>query len=135
MSNTINPWKKKVEEQGINPDDFIELANSGGKLTEESTAIALTVVEPKAEPADESKLVAGSLEALLKELKEIESGKQKAGKHKKISISLDAVTFLKVEIMKKRIEEGFFMEVPISKVIGSVIDEQYGLKHGKKKVK
>ncbi|AXA24244.1 hypothetical protein C1S65_09020 [Pseudomonas putida] len=69
----------------------------------------------------------------MKELKDIEGGKKKAGKHKKISISIDAVTYLKIEIMKKKFEEGFFMEVPFSKVIGSAIDEHYDTKYRKNK--
>ena len=133
MSN----WKRKVEEQGINPDNFVDLAISGGKLAQQAEPVALAVVEPvvipEPEPEIEVQADAGSLEALLKELKDIESKKKKAGGHRKISISLDAVTFLKIEIMKKRIEEGFFMEVPFSKVIGSAIDEHYDTKYRKNK--
>ncbi|MFV3378383.1 hypothetical protein ACNE9Y_30145 [Pseudomonas sp. NY11226] len=131
-----NLWKKKAEEQGLNPDDFVDLALAGGKLTEEEP-VALTVVEKFIAPEPESEVEvqadAGSLEALLKELKDIESGKKKAGKHKKISISIDAVTHLKIEIMKKKFEEGFFMEVPFSKVVGSAIDEHYDTKYRKNK--
>lgn len=133
MSN----WKRKVEEQGVNPNNFVDLAISGGKLAQQAEPVALTVVEPvvipEPEPEIEVQADAGSLEALLKELKDIESGKKKAGKHKKISISLDAVSFLKIEIMKKKIEEGFFMEVPFSKVIGSAVDEHYDTKYRKNK--
>ena len=133
MSN----WKKRVEEQGINPNDFVELALSGGKLTQQPEPVALAIVEtviaPEPEPEIEVQADVGSLEALMKELKDIESGKKKAGKHKKISISLDAVTYLKIEIMKKKFEEGFFMEVPFSKVIGSAIDEHYDTKYRKNK--
>jgi len=131
MSN----WKKRVEEQGINPNDFVELALSGGKLTQQPEPVALAIVETAIapEPEIEVQADAGSLEALMKELKDIESGKKKAGKHKKISISLDAVTYLKIEIMKKKFEEGFFMEVPFSKVIGSAIDEHYDTKYRKNK--
>lgn len=130
-----NLWKKKLEEQGINPENFVDLALSGGKLTQESEPVALTIVETAnaPEPEIEAQADAGSLEALLKELKDIETGKKKPAKHKKFSISMDAVTYLKLEIMKKKFEEGFFMEVPISKVVGSVIDEQYELKHRKNK--
>jgi hypothetical protein len=131
-----NLWKKKAEEQGLNPDNFVDLALAGGKLTEEEPVV-LTVVEqfiaPEAEPEIKVQADAGSLEALLKELKDIESGKKKAGKHKKISISIDAVTHLKIEIMKKKFEEGFFMEVPFSKVVGSAIDEHYDTKYRKNK--
>lgn len=133
MSN----WKKRVEEQGINPNQFVDLASTGGKLTQEAEPVALTVVEtviaPELEPEIEGQADAGSLEALMKELKDIESGKKKAGKHKKISISIDAVTYLKIEIMKKKFEEGFFMEVPFSKVVGSAIDEHYDTKYRKNK--
>lgn len=133
MSN----WKKRVEEQGINATNFVDLAISGGKLTQEAEPVALKVVEtviaPEPEPEIEVQADAGSLEALLKELKDIESGKKKAGKHKKISISIDAVTHLKIEIMKKKFEEGFFMEVPFSKVVGSAIDEHYDTKYRKNK--
>ncbi|RMN11909.1 hypothetical protein [Pseudomonas syringae group genomosp. 3] len=132
-----NLWKKKAEEQGLNPDNFVDLALSGGKLTEGAEPLALTIVEnaikPEPEVEIEMKHEAGSLEALLKELKDIESGKKKAGKHKKVSISIDAVTHLKIEIMKKKFEEGFFMEVPFSKVIGSAIDEHYDTKYRKNK--
>jgi hypothetical protein len=135
MSN----WKRKIEEQGINPNDFVDLAISGGKLAQQAEPVALTVVEtviapePEPEPEIEVQADAGSLEALLKELKDIEGGKKKAGKHKKISISIDAVTYLKIEIMKKKFEEGFFMEVPFSKVVGSAIDEHYDTKYRKNK--
>lgn len=133
MSN----WKRKVEEQGINPDNFVDLAISGGKLAQQAEPVALKVVEtviaPEPEPEIEVQAEAGSLDALLKELKDIESGKKKAGKHKKISISIDAVTYLKIEIMKKKFEEGFFMEVPFSKVVGSAIDEHYDTKYRKNK--
>lgn len=129
-----NLWKKKAEEQGLNPDNFVDLALAGGKLTEVEP-VALTVVETVIAPETEIEVQAdaGSLEALLKELKDIESGKKKAGKHKKISISIDAVTYLKIEIMKKKFEEGFFMEVPFSKVVGSAIDEHYDTKYRKNK--
>ncbi|RTX96402.1 hypothetical protein EJ576_22005 [Pseudomonas sp. C 49-2] len=133
MSN----WKKRVEEQGINSSNFVDLAISGGKLAQQAEPVALKVVEtviaPEPEPAIEVHADAGSLEALMKELKDIESGKKKAGKHKKISISIDAVTHLKIEIMKKKFEEGFFMEVPFSKVVGSAIDEHYDTKYRKNK--
>lgn len=131
MSN----WKKRVEEQGINPNQFVDLASTGGKLTQVAEPLALKVVETAIapEPEVEVQADAGSLEALLKELKDIESGKKKAGKHKKISISIDAVTHLKIEIMKKKFEEGFFMEVPFSKVVGSAIDEHYDTKYRKNK--
>lgn len=133
MSN----WKRKVEEQGINPDNFVDLAISGGKLAQQAEPVALAVVEKVIAPEPETEIEvqadAGSLEALLKELKDIESGKKKAGKHKKISISIDAVTYLKIEIMKKKFEEGFFMEVPFSKVVGSAIDEHYDTKYRKNK--
>ncbi|MER0548178.1 hypothetical protein AAA536_08020 [Pseudomonas aeruginosa] len=135
MSN----WKRKVEEQGVNASNFVDLAISGGKLAQQAEPVALSVVEPvvipepEPEPEIEVQADAGSLEALLKELKDIEGGKKKAGKHKKISISIDAVTYLKIEIMKKKFEEGFFMEVPFSKVIGSAIDEHYDTKYRKNK--
>ncbi|WP_405126106.1 hypothetical protein ACI51W_03630 [Pseudomonas marginalis] len=135
--NETNPWKKKLQDKGINTDDFIDSALSGGKLAQQAEPVALTVVEtviaPEPEPEIEVQADAGSLEALLKELKDIESGKKKAGKHKKISISIDAVTYLKIEIMKKKFEEGFFMEVPFSKVVGSAIDEHYDTKYRKNK--
>lgn len=127
--STQNPWKKKVEEQGINPDDFVELARSGGKLTDASISKDVKVVVSEENESGEANV----LEALLKELRDIESGKKKAGKHKKLSISLDAVTYLKIEIMKKKFEEGFFMEVPLSKVIGSAVDEHYETKYRKSK--
>lgn len=133
MSET-NPWKKKLQDKGINTDDFIDSALSGGKLIQPEP-VALAIVETAIAPESEidAQPNAGSLEALLKELKDIESGKKKAGKHKKISISIDAVTHLKIEIMKKKFEEGFFMEVPFSKVVGSAIDEHYDTKYRKNK--
>jgi ribosomal protein L11 len=134
MSET-NTWKKKLQDKGINTDDFIDSALSGGKLAQQPEPVALTIVETAVVPEAEIdvKHETGSLEALLKELKDIESGKKKAGKHKKVSISIDAVTYLKIEIMKKKFEEGFFMEVPFSKVIGSAIDEHYDTKYRKNK--
>lgn len=99
-----NLWKKKIEEQGINPENFVDLALSGGKLTQEAEPVVLTVVETviDSEAEIESPADAGSLEALMKELKDIETGKKKPAKHKKFSISMDAVTYLKLEIMKKK---------------------------------
>lgn len=129
-----NLWKKKIEEQGINPDNFVDLALAGGKLTDVPEPVELPEVQEQNESA--GKVKAGSLEALLQELKDIESGKKKAGNNKKISVSIDAVAYLKLEIIKKKIEEGFFMEVPLSKVVSSAIDEQYETKYRKtKKVK
>lgn len=112
-----NLWADKQKELGVAADDFVEQAVSDGKLT-----------RLKPEPVEK-----GGLKSLLKELAEVEKAAQNDSQdsnsfpgHKKISVSIDYATFLKLQIIHKiESESNRFAKIALSNVVDNAIKELY----------
>ncbi|WP_236247453.1 hypothetical protein [Pseudomonas tohonis] len=112
-----NLWANKQKELGVVADDFVEQAVSDGKLT-----------RLKPEPSEK-----GGLKALLKELAEVEKAAENDFQdsnsfpgHKKISVSVDYATFLKLQIIHKmESDKNKIAKIALSNVVDIAIKELY----------
>jgi hypothetical protein len=113
-----NLWAERSKELGVSGENFVELAASDGKLTRTE------------EDSDKET----SHSSLLKELEKIESGKKKLKGSKKFSISLDAVTYLKLQIMlQAESEKSSYADIPVSKFVGEAVKSHFESNYRKTK--